>query len=264
MLRILFIFLSLAYALNSWAAQAPFEHLVLGLGQTTVIKRLSESIHLSQGESLRLHPLKTGILVSAKKEGESWLRVGTYKYNVTVLTEEKFKTYTQIQNILKHKLGLKLKIEKQNLIITGNLYRFSDWEELSHLTGPYEFRAELDPDVKSMTTKVLLKKLSLFRDTNYSLLISPKVRLEIYDPSKKESFETAIKNYGVPVFVSKTKIDLKPLVKVKIFVAEINRQFHQKIGVSWNSALAVKLLPQFSDQSDIVASLNHIETEFCR
>ncbi len=111
------------------------------------------NIHVSNSKILKVVDFQNYIQLVPRKEGVCFLRVGTRSYQIIIFSEKQLYFYKDLQAKVKNLLGLQLEFRKKKVIVSGQLYRFSDWLalhwiQLKHPESEYFFQAQVDLDIQ--------------------------------------------------------------------------------------------------------------------
>jgi len=229
----IFIFVFL-FSLKSWS-----KDIVLTVGES---KKISSSgkIWIENGKIIQAEELGNTLLIKAKKPGISELKLSTEVYTVSVLSIAQAKTFDLLQKISKKTLNTRVTIQNGEVVILGRIQNWNDWKKYytacKNKKCRFSFLADMDQEIfkksetniQELISKVGLPKLNIENGNGYFVKIPDKTNYF-------KSLEYTLSAFGIGVIVDRTAIDIAPLVKVQITVAEVKRDFVQKIGLKWPS-----------------------------
>ena len=115
------------------------------------------------------------ISLIAKKTGQSSLATQNKYYKIFIFDKETKTKALHLDDLLKQLWGLKWSLSKDNVFeITGELYRFSDWLEIMKASKkyniPFYFKAQMDEELKNISSFYFKKVLQLKTEINWSEL----------------------------------------------------------------------------------------------
>jgi len=221
--------------------------LVLTIGES---KRLPHagSVWVENGKTIHIEDSGRDFILKALRPGASEFRLGENRYSVSVLSLRQANTLQLLKPIVHQSLNQKILVSSGEVQVTGRIQSWKDWSLLAKACQKrnchYSFQSKMDPEVFQESERQILKAIS-----NFSL---PKLHIEIGDgyfvkvPEKApylKALENALSPYGVEVIADQNSIDVAPLIKVQITVAEIKRDFMTKYGLKWPSAYKAQILP---------------------
>ena len=230
-MKFLFAFL---FLVSVAAAAKDEQQVVLAVGAT-------QSIHFSNSRTVKATDLGSHVRISGKAVGEVDLEYQDGTYHVEVVKPDEFRLYLKFEKLVSQMRGLKLKVHKGRLQVTGELLRKSDWIKLSqnNLDGiGFEFHAALDSHMKHEMLVYFheVLKTSDLPITSLQLVPTAQVSLTKSMLSLKSKYERALASYGFVVEQNSSILQLEPLVRVNILVAEIRKNFSRTLGVAFPSS----------------------------
>ncbi|MGE4130802.1 MAG: hypothetical protein AB7F86_04145 [Bdellovibrionales bacterium] len=239
----------------------------------------AEVLSLSVGESLRLRaPTDAQVRIGQRgiirvvdagetlhliglKEGVTTMTVGSRPYQVTVSRGHQKKFHEDLRNALESMKGLKLRADVQPPEVGGTLLRFSDWEELSQIAsrtqGTYRFVARALPDVAE---KAIIRFQDLLEKQGLPFLrFSTEPQLTLHVAGHQKQLEISAREimapFGVDVVADDSQLQLEPLVKTQVVLAELNRSQNQTFGIDWPNQYQATILPKPDISKDLQVTL---------
>jgi pilus assembly protein CpaC len=206
------------------------------------------SIWVENGEILKYQNFS----LLALKPGTSDVRIGKKQFYFQVISRNQNRTYELLKPIINKSIGLKISKNNGIVIIDGKLLRFADWEKLSETCEfeqcRYEMRAQISDDLKSLIKskfKTILKEHSL---PNIKIEFNKRIQLHVSNRFNQfEKLQQLIQKFGISIVKDSTTLDLDPLIKVQITVAEIKRDESMKLGINWPDTYSAQVLPRTKD-----------------
>jgi pilus assembly protein CpaC len=247
----IFSFLCLLLLLSScsWA-----EELILLQGQRKSFPR-ARSVWVENGSILRVDEGPQNEWLRALRPGQSELRLGEKSFQIQVISLEQSRTKERLDQVLKTTLHLYSEVSHGEIFIKGKLLRWKDWESIasSCLNAGCKFNmaAQMTEDVFNEAESHIHRSLS-----EHSL---PLLRIEVGEVPTvhiaqksvlSKELERTLAPYGIRVENSPGSIEVAPLVKIQITVAEVKKDFFLQYGVKWPASYEAQILPLMAGASD--------------
>lgn len=245
---------SLGVCQNTISLSVGQSHLVSGSGKVWVqngrIIRASE-----EGIQLRLKAIRSGF---------SLLRVGSKEYSVFVTTSDQHMTLKALSAKTDKTLGLQTALIDGKVSITGQIFRPSDWDLLyqtcTKITCDYEMVAKIPDRLKTEVKKWIRNRAKSEGIHSYKLIgISPFKVFISSKASEKARSRQFFNRLGITVSESSQSLDLAPLVRVKITVAEVKKNNSLNYGIQWPTSIEAQLFPNV--QPTAKATLQMLEQD---
>lgn len=242
-------------------------------GSKTLKVSPSQDIYVSNGKVIKVKDFGTKILVLALKKGLSHVVSGNFDYKIQILDKTTYHLFKKIQSTIRNFMGLKVKIENSHIIVYGELLRFSDWKKISEAVLsilplqknlPYFFQASLDLKVDRKARQFFSKKISDWgRSWPPSHLNLQNYSIELPKEEEKNShlWTQIFHPYGLSLHFSKQKILLPPMVKVQIYITEINKSWQRQSGVKWPDDLKAHIFPLSLSKENLFLHLQALENK---
>ncbi len=187
------------------------------------------------------------VILNGLNEGQTTLQVGGKGYQVQVIQPLKRNLLQNFEKELRNVLGLKIQIKKYQVTVTGKIYRWEDWQLLAKIsedTGvSYAMSAEIPP---SLQAKALAAWQQEFDRAGLAALpvhfARPLQARSAVDPQLFAKYSDILGPYGIVLEKDAQALDMAPVVKVQITVAEVRRDFAQKYGLQWPASYSAKVL----------------------
>lgn len=217
---------------------------------------------------VRVIDADNGVRVVGLKPGNVSLIAGEQNYSIRVSYSSQKNFLIDLRKMVASMMGLKLYNEGSQPEIGGTLLRFSDWERLAGLArryqGEYTFRAQALPDVAE---EALTYFQDLANERGFPIIrfeAAPEFTAQLPQASLtlKTAVEESLKPFGIHVDMSKSDLAIKPLVKTRVIVAEVSRNFSREFGVKWPSEYLAQVLPKIEGgQPGLMATLQALEAQ---
>ncbi len=244
------------------------EQIVLAVGASQKLA-VRGNIHFSNNRILKAVDLGRFVQISGKSVGDVEIDSKDESYHVEVIRPDEFRLYSKYKNLISGMRGLTLKVHKGKIQVGGELLRKNDWIKLSQNNleeTPYEFHANLDSGMRKEMTRYFHEVLTASDLPFVSLQMAPVAQVSLTKSMLRlrKKYEKAFGSFGFVVEQNSSLLNLEPLVRVNILVAEVRRNFSRALGVAMPGAAAASLLPSFQvpgDGQGINAQINALESE---
>ena len=248
-------------------AQSPTS-IVLAIGSSKILKLRGE-VHFSNNNILKASDLGSAIRIVGKHIGEVEVDSKSGAFHVEVLKTEEFSLYTQLVPILRELRGLQIEIHKGQIRIVGNLLRKGDWLKLAKHNydgSNFRFHASLTDSTKS---EMLTYFQNLLRSSDLpvtSLQVAPFASISLNKNTYllHSSYERVLSKFGFVIEKNASTLQLEPLVRVNILVAEIRKNLSRSLGIAFPGSATASLLPSFQMPAageSVNAQINALESQ---
>ncbi len=229
----------------------------------------AERVTVSNGAVVRVVDQGATVKITGVKLGQAVIKSRTRTLEVSVLPEVSYRSYERLLSAIAERRGLKIDVHSGALEVRGRLLRWSDWAGIADAmkTAPnsaFRFAAAVESDVVEHVTEKLRALVS------EAALPEPDFRFEPFatafvpaEPKElKERMTSVLAPFGIRVEASQALVELAPMVRVKIIVAEFKRNHASLIGLSWPAAVNGQLLPkpEFPADGSLPFSLSALES----
>lgn len=242
---------------------ADHSSIILASGQTYTIKEnRGQSVWVENGKVLQAEVVARGLMVRAQKAGRSLVRVGSQEWSFEVLLPQDYSLMNELQQKVNSMMGLSLQVENGKLKVQGKLLKFEDWLELSRLknyTGHYAFCAQLPASIKEFISQHFAE---LFKNNALPILaiqMSPCGHIRVQKNNIfQEKLDQLLRLYGIEVKMDPQAVDILPLVRVNISIAELKKSNSRQFGVNWPSTYSAQII---KGTEDPLLTLQFLERE---
>lgn len=207
------------------------------------------------------------LILNGKSEGSTNLQVGVKSYQVQVIQPLKKTLLRNFEKELQHILGLRFTIKKYQVTVTGKLYRWEDWLQLAKIseeTGvAYAMSAEIPASLQAKALKHWQQEFSVAGLTPLPIHFARPLQARVaIEPQQFAKYENILGNFGVLLEKDAQALDLAPVVKVQITVAEVRRDFAMNYGLQWPSGFSAVLLANGQQEfEDLVFNAHAFESQ---
>jgi pilus assembly protein CpaC len=223
---------------------------VLRIGNAENIAANHEKAWVENGKILRLEESAKGFVLRGLRPGKSLLKVGTSVRTVFVLSLDQEESFRLLQEATAHSLALKMDIENGRVLVKGRLLRWKELEKIYQTCrdrncnfdfiakSSTEMKMELTAHVQELLKAEGLSPQNIVFGEGYRVLLNQKSEHLV----RLKKFFSAL---GITAEVTKESLDLVPVVKVQITVAEVDRESGLTYGLQWPASASVQVLPTF-------------------
>lgn len=214
------------------------------------IIKARQAVRVLNSKILKISEQIHSIKILAIKPGSAEITSGSDKWKIEVLNSKDFETFENLKNLTHNMMGPKILVQNAKVILTGEILRFSDWLKITENMSSqshYYFQAQLNQNLFNQIQKELLKKLKNSQLEYIKLEVTPKALLYISKQDQKNilDYQELVAPYGIEIKTNSQLIQLSPLIRVKILVAEVRKNHTKELGVLWPTEYEAKLLPSF-------------------
>lgn len=245
----LFIFYSFIFITHfCWAHE-----LNLKLGEAHLLIG-GKKIWLEKSNIVQVSEANGGYLIKGLKPGSTLIKLDEKTTEVFVLNPAQERSLQILNNRIPKTLGLKLAIQSGKITVHGKLLLWEDWykifQDCEASNCDYQFAPQINVELqKSLKTKIdyVFKQRGL---APQSIIFDQEIKSLTSDKNEIALKTTALlKAFGIKTIISNQNIDVDPLVKVQITVAEIKRDSFLKYGVDWSTSYQAQILPKLSTEN---------------
>lgn len=211
-----------------------------------------ENVWVENGSVVRISDQGSGFSVRGQKLGSSLVRIGKEEIQIYIVSSDFFKTENKLQPLIQKSIGLELHRENGELVVQGRLVRWQDWKALAEACKnkncQYHMRASMHSQLLQIAEKEIREQLKRMGLPSINLN-QGEVRISEKSPHFL-SLQSELSAYGINVSKDSTALDLAPLVRVHITVAEIKKEASLNYGIKWPASYNAQLLPKVSDSGE--------------
>lgn len=245
---------------------------ILSIGESMMVESstlgLTNEVHISNGDILRVRSLQSGVVMTAKKLGSTTVRWGNGTSNSSMQIWVLPKSQTiGARTLTKHLLSrpsLKLEYDAlPQLVVVGELDKLETWQELSDLARTFEFqwlmRARIQPHLRSDVESALRRQLAArgWSGLSFDLQMDGWTALLAPEQARKTLAKERqlLGQHGVELRVSSGVVGIEPMIRTQIRVTELRRSTMRRMGIRPPQAMAIDLLPTISPTSGFAGQL---------
>lgn len=272
---LLLLSLSSLAAANGLAIRATDGVVVIGIGESVRIDvKAGTRVHVSDGSVVRSRVLANTVIMTGRKMGRTTLRLVGDKTNegkTLVVTARKMATTIRLfQTALESRRGLRISPEALPVIaVTGELLRIDDWASLVKIARetqiPWRLEATVFPKIRPELLDKIEAELRELAWPGQRLSIGPKgptLTGGAESTAMTAQQKLAVTTLGLQIESSTGLIELEPMIRTQIVIAEVRRTRAQTLGIDWPRVAQASLLPSLQIPTEsLLLNLKAIEDE---
>ncbi len=244
------------------------QDIVLAVGATQTLIARGE-VHFSNNKVLRAHDLGSKIRISGKSVGEVDILSKGGAYHVEVVKPDVYGLYTKLMGVTKQMRGVSLQVHSGQIQLIGELLRKSDWIKLGQIhseNSGFQFRAAMDNEIKHEMIKYFHQLIRSSELPPVELQLTPVAQISLSKAAYplRLKYDRVLGSYGFVIEQNSSVLQLEPLVRVNILVAEVRKNLSRSLGIQFPGNAKASLLPNFqvpADGEGINAQINALETQ---
>lgn len=228
-------------------------------------------VHVSEGKVLHIEDKGARLRLTALKPGDIYLTNGTYKYYVKVLSSENFKLYSELKALIGPMMGPLVDTQSERtppeaILLKGHLHRFDDWKKISegksrHPRSQLQAHWLVDEDVQAEMSRYFKEVFSAMNLSSPTWTWGSPIQARLSQEleSKASMYKSVLDPFGIAIEFQDSEVNIQPLIRVHIVVAEVSKKLETQIGIQWPESYAAQLSPKFDASSDLNIFLKALE-----
>lgn len=257
-------FAGLAFAEGT--AHGTAKSLVLRVGdERTFSLPVNHHIWVQNKNVLSISPRGNKVVLSGNVEGTTSVQIGEDTLQIQVIQPVKAALERAFAKDLQRILGLHKSISHQQVSITGKLYRWEDWLKLTEtsksLNLSYAMAADVPPllQVRALEYWQRQFKAEGLPPVPVHFAKPLNVKLAVSESVFKK-YEEILGPFGILLEKDTEALNIAPVVRVQITVAEIRRDMALSYGIKWPSSYQATLLADGQKEfENLVLTANALE-----
>lgn len=215
--------------------------------------RLKATGHLlvDKLENLKIIDLGKNYELLGKKKGISLIRVDDETFEINVLSLKQQSTYDFLKSKTKSRFGLDIEVKSGQIILNGYLYdRFVLESIISHcqqVECEYSNHLQLDKSTEQYLREKFLQDLKKYHLNEIKFNFKSFTAYVKENTPHFKAYEKLISSYGLQLRKDVSILELEPMIKVQITIAEIKKSYTLKYGLRWPNGYAAQVLPNNID-----------------
>lgn len=275
-LAVILFFLSGAYA-NAGAP--PADVIVVGLGESVRVDiENGAQVHISDGGVVRSRVIGRTIMMTGRRTGKTSMRIigqrgpSSNGDKTIVVTERKIASTARLfQKQIESRRGLKFNPSALPvLIVTGELLRVEDWQDLVTLARetkvPWRLEARIFPSLVPEFRAKLESELTRLAWPGQRLTLDengPTLTGGTESQSMTAEQKLSVTSLGVQLETTLGLTELEPMIRTQIVIAEVRKTHTRKLGIEWPAnGTAIATVPSLQIPTDaLILNLQAMEQE---
>lgn len=244
----------------TWAKE-----IILSPGQSQTLPARGKA-WVEKSKILRLQDVGHGFLVKGLKPGTSLLKIGNESYDVSILSPSQEKAFRHLKPAVEKSLNLEISLSEGKVRVRGQLIRWSDWEKLyracQNQECDYAMEAKMADKLQMITQKKIAEIFQQHGLPPQNLMYDQQIQALVSDKGETSARVTKLlKALGVQPIGSASNLDLEPMIKVQITVAEVRKSETLKYGIEWPSTYTAQVLPKATSGNTAEINVQFLETQ---
>jgi len=224
----------------------------------------SDSLWIEDKKVVKASESAFGFVLIGGRAGQTQIRTGSKFKTVTVLNPTQHQTFKNLKEKIPQTLNLSVAVENGQVAVRGRLVRIEDWlkitEDCKNSLCKFEMHVDANEDLKQKIQdhfQIIFQAQGL---PQQKILFSSPLSVQLANSEFSEEISKTLRNYGIKVISLKNSMEMAPLVRVQITIAEIKRDETLKYGISWPGSYSAQVLPKISGSTEPTSiSLNMLE-----
>lgn len=210
-------------------------------------------IWLRKNNKEGISPNKDGYSITSSEAGQNTIYSGRNAVTVHTLSPATMKLFRLFKDASRGFAGIRLKLKDGSVIVEGKFYQFSEWQNLVEIA---EKTAGKWKNLASSSTAIeeqIRTEISNFQKQNNLLPVLPRKgggAVEFSRPELVKTYTEVLQPFGIAVVQNLDSVNLAPMVKVQITVAEVKKSFSRGLGLDWPQQIRATVLPGSGPQYD--------------
>lgn len=263
-----FVTISAAFAIMALALPCQAKQFTLSVSESITLNAPSQAtVRIASRKILKAIDEGPRVKFVAMAPGNTTVVIGSEVHRFLVVPNQQSAFMQALQALIETFMGLKVEIEDGNIVVAGQLLRFNDWLEIAEVARSYrgKFYFQAVPTRKVADEAVLhFQKLALEnRWPHFKLTTQPELIATLPPGTKglQQDLENALSPFGIQVKVNHSQVDIQPLVRTHVILAEVTKDFSQEFGVEWPSQYAAQIVPRWQGPASVLANLKTMESQ---
>lgn len=258
-MKILLLALSFIYHVNA--------DVVLTVGESAPLSSHGLNVRNSNSKSVKVREFGGRILVTGLKTGVSQVTVGSKSETIRVVEATTKDLFHNLQPLMKYFKGIRLAWRQENLEISGQLLRLSDWlrvNEIAKRAGArYVLSSQVDPEdkngIQSEITARLVENMLSPVPVSFGSTLAAFVNSE--KKTQLPHYKEVLGQLGVVVKDSPETVPIDPVIGVRILVTEMRKSSLTQFGIRYPSAYQATVIPKYAPDQAMAVSLEALESD---
>lgn len=213
--------------------------------QTQITTSNHEQIWVENKKTINLSDKGNSIVIQAKAKGICNIQIGYKYYLVVVGSKAEFDQYQKLASLLRFLPKLHIGYENNQFVIEGKITEQSDWLSLAKLQNTnWILKSEASDEIVLKIEELINQELLKNNFQNIQIVKNPypviKVPKDIIDKSTPGIH--IIKKYGISLEKDDDILNIEPLIRVKMTLAEVRTEELEKYGIKLPNEYSTSVL----------------------
>lgn len=202
---------------------------------------------VEKSKIIKLSESGRGFTIRGLKPGSSMVKVGEKKLQVFVLSAAQEKARVRLSSAIEKTMNLSLIVKSGQVLVQGQLVLAQDVQKLYQACKDtecdYQLDVEMRPEIRTQLEKMIEGSFKRRGLPPQKLMFGENITALVGGTSARAKILSAmLKNWGIEPVISSENVDLAPLIKVQITVAEVRKDASVKYGIQWPSSYHAQVL----------------------
>jgi pilus assembly protein CpaC len=248
--------------------QAFAESIVLNIGEEFKVPLpANHRVWVQNRKALRVTTQGRVLIFTGATEARTSVLVGAKNYQIQIVLPSKKNLLAQFQAQSRRMLGLKIKITQQQVTVRGKLLLWEDWISLAEISRelevPYDMSAEISMGLRTKAENLWRSQLQQAGLPPVPIQFSTPLQARVsVKGAEFDKYRAILSPFGISVEKDAESLNIAPVVKVEITVAEVRRDLKSTYGLKWPGSYSATVLPNgASEFESLVFTANALEAQ---
>lgn len=234
----------------------------ISIGEAILVPLNSSQIWLENSKIIKATAQGSNLKIRGIGIGISQLQVGNQTYQFEVYKPETLKLYDKLSSLQPQLVGIQFELKNPFVVIQGKIHRWVDWQKITQKYIPgsdLKMNAQVSELTKKEVFNFLQSSFTKQRLPSQVLPIGESDEIRLGQKNLVPRYAQILNPFGYQVIYDETSVEIAPVVKVEITVAEVKRDFGRKIGVNWPESYQAQLIQPLAFSASGKLSINALE-----
>lgn len=237
----------------------------LGPGQETQLAvPQTFTLKMQKTDVIQVFSQKSKVRIKAKKLGVASLIINNDFYSVVVLAQREFQFLQELQDIQNEILGIRVLYRNKKIQLLGTLYKTAELSKIVALQKkyqvPFENHLNVVDEITESVRQIISNEFIKQKLPIESVLFTQPWSARAQKIQEKNQALEILHMFGAELVADPTALEVKPLIKVEIVVAELKKDFKRTLGLKWPTSFTAEVLADGSRQySDLIFQADALE-----
>lgn len=244
------------------------ETLVLAKGEYfSFPNRGARVVHNASGKMVKISDDGRILRLLGRSFGDTSMSIGTKVIRLLVTTTQQRNAAKEFSAYLSARPGLIFQPAHPCHFFAGELLRWTDWLAIKSIASSnqacFRFNVKIADEIKDQINSRIVSQFGRSLWGTPSVINYDPISLEFPDSAKSQiaSLNKELEYWGLTPSFSMNTIDIKPMIRIKIIVAEVSQNFARTLGISWPGAYQAKVVPKPQFNEDWEIELKALESK---